>query len=322
MENTEVVYETTREERVQIAQEVLAELENKTITATQRVYLEWSVPEDRYTYLPGNQRSDYSALNGHECRACACGALAVAAFRKGLVTGKEGILGALEKYFPSEQILDIEGVFMGRYFRNFIAGVERLEGRTDYETFKSWWEAFGVVDAGEVEGPKERETARRTLVAVMENIIRNKGDFVLADVPDVATAPVPARGGTKWFWSLDKEPGDFWNGPHDTRDDAFAAGEIEMAACECNDGVFYVAEARPCTVEDTLGALDDIAHKMEQFLADNGFDSEDVLVTIPDEDGAMDALHAWARKWVKVEPWHRVDVDKAEEVKAREVDNG
>jgi hypothetical protein len=176
-----------RERRRLLAQDVLQELEAGTMQATQDSYATFWADGTRLTIWAGSTTSEKLArVNGYECEVCACGSLAVAAVRKGLVTGLDGVVGALDVFFSVPQLTAIEAVFMGDDWDwDSLLHGDHAAPVGLRELCRPWWDKFNLVDdyADYLEGDETGPDVEGALRAIMENIIKNGGDFNIEDVP-------------------------------------------------------------------------------------------------------------------------------------------
>jgi hypothetical protein len=158
------------EKRVVIAQDVIKQIRLKNITPVRGLTL---------AYIEGNY-SDYN-YNKNGCRACAVGSLFVAQMLK---EQHDNVNDVLSEYSRNENItaVTIRSQIIRKYFSSI---QERLiesafevhsylrEGQDGYNEPVS----HNLMDAA-VEFGEQYEDATDRLVAIMENIIENKGCFV------------------------------------------------------------------------------------------------------------------------------------------------
>lgn len=179
-----------KNKRTELARDVLHELEARTFSASQHVYVGFIAEKGRVSLgFYGIDSEELAAVNGYPCDVCACGSLAVAAVRKGLVTGEAGVSAAVREFFPDEQIALIEAVFMGRGWdpEGMLAPMAKYHIEGHQDVLERWWDRFNLRDPdddedGEGTDPSTEELTV-TLRAIMLNIIENGGDFKLEDVP-------------------------------------------------------------------------------------------------------------------------------------------
>jgi hypothetical protein len=177
-----------RKTRVAIAEEVLLGIEAGTFTPRAHAYIRVSLPGVPAKSWVGCVTTPIKEVNGYPCEVCGIGSLAAAIVRKGLAGEEDTLLKALSKFFVHNTLFELEAVFMGRGFDSFL--VDRQASNSGFEP---WWDKHNVPDDDDL-GPYEsdpgypewREHQDKVLSgvlrAMMENIVRNNGEFVLEDL--------------------------------------------------------------------------------------------------------------------------------------------
>lgn len=169
---------TDAQKRVAIAKDALLWLESSPVKIQGGSYLTFS----RKSVPDSASGKDYDARTlieqGESCSCCAMGMLLYAHIRRldqvSVYVGPGDACGfgdstvkSAANYFPIEHLRLIECAFEG-FFVHKEAGLDIPKGLKSYG--RQWNAAF----------PRQK---RKRLAAILKNIIRNKGDFNIADVP-------------------------------------------------------------------------------------------------------------------------------------------
>lgn len=157
-------------ERVKIAQLVLEEIEQEWIVPQHGTYLYFEgMPK---LHRLGPRKTMQAVLSDKECQACAIGALFVAAVDEyDSLPAKEGVdvrrmLDYLGRWFEHSQLKLMEAAFEN--FHSYGSKTQRFHEK------HSKVRGYDQITSFE----RARRSAHNVLVAIMKNVIKNKGRFV------------------------------------------------------------------------------------------------------------------------------------------------
>lgn len=193
----------TAANRVKVAKDVLAQINSKILRPEHQTYVELNKTIEVTDDNKMGDKQLCNVLDGMKCSVCARGAIFVAAvkrfndykiddlnfsvYREELSTVDSGDISDYEEqFFEDHQIALIEGVFEGEQVgkaQDFYGTVSALIGKDEYQyaIFKaileeSDWDHNELLS---ITHSYLGKSAKSRMIAIMKNIIANKGDFVI-----------------------------------------------------------------------------------------------------------------------------------------------